>query len=61
MTLQPMSVRPDTSLLDVLQLLLEHRIKRLPVVDDKGRLVGLLGRASVLQALSRDLGAESTS
>ena len=42
MTLQPMSVRPDTSLLDVLQLLLEHRIKRLPVVDDEGRLVGLL-------------------
>ena len=42
MTLQPMSVRPDTSLLDALQLLLEHRIKRLPVVDDEGRLVGLL-------------------
>ena len=42
-------------------MLLEHHIKRLPVVDDEGRLVGLLGRGGVLQALSRDLGAESAS
>jgi len=61
MTPQPVSVRPDTPLLDALQLLLEHRIKRLPVVDDEGRLVGLLGRGGVLQALSRELGPESSS
>ncbi|MBN1813876.1 MAG: DUF190 domain-containing protein, partial [Anaerolineae bacterium] len=61
MTPQPVSVHPDTPLLDALQLLLEHRIKRLPVVDDEGRLVGLLGRGGVLQMLSRELGAETES
>jgi CBS domain-containing protein len=61
MTPQPVTVRPHTPLLDALQLLLEHRIKRLPVVDDEGRLVGLLGRGGVLQVLSREMGADSTS
>jgi len=60
MTPQPVRVQPDTPLLDALQLLLEHRIKRLPVVDEEGRLVGLLGRGGVLQVLSRELGADST-
>ncbi len=34
-----------------LRLMLEHGIKRLPVVDGDGRLVGLLGRASLLRGL----------
>jgi CBS domain-containing protein len=41
--------------LTALNLLLEHHIKRLPVVDDAGRLVGLLGRGGVLQVLGREL------
>jgi CBS-domain-containing membrane protein len=32
--------------------MLEHSIKRLPVLDAQGRLVGLIGRAGVLQALA---------
>lgn len=55
MTPQPICVHPDTPLSAALQLLLEHRIKRLPVVDQEKRLVGLLGRGGVLQALSREL------
>ncbi|MBN1136904.1 MAG: CBS domain-containing protein [Anaerolineae bacterium] len=47
-------------LMAALQLLLEHRVKRLPVVDKQGRLVGLLGRGGVLQALSHELRNEST-
>lgn len=34
-----------------LRLMLEHSIKRLPVVDADGRLVGLLGRSSLLRGL----------
>ena len=34
---------------DALQLMMQHRVKRLPVVDENGRLVGLLGRASLLR------------
>ncbi|MCW5860734.1 MAG: CBS domain-containing protein, partial [Caldilineales bacterium] len=55
MTRDPITVRPDTPLLEALQLLLAHKIKRLPVVDGDGRLVGLVGRGGVLEALARDL------
>ena len=54
-TRDPITVRPDTPLLEALQLLLAHKIKRLPVVDGDGRLVGLVGRGGVLEALARDL------
>jgi CBS domain-containing protein len=55
MTPHPVCVHPDTPLAAALRLLLEHRIKRLPVIDSQGRLLGLLGRGGVLQALSREL------
>jgi len=32
--------------------MMAHKIKRLPVVDAGGRLVGLVGRAGVLAAVS---------
>ncbi len=34
-----------------LHLMVQHGIKRLPVVDENGRLLGLLGRASLLRGL----------
>lgn len=36
---------------EALRLMVAHGVKRLPVVDENGRLLGLLGRASLLQAL----------
>lgn len=48
------TVTPDTSLLDALQLLLRHHVKRLPVVDEQDYLVGLVGRGGILQALSHN-------
>jgi CBS domain-containing protein len=58
MTGQVVTVTPETSLLEALRLLLTHQIKRLPVVDNAGRLVGLVGRGGVLQALSQNLSPE---
>jgi CBS domain-containing protein len=55
MTAVPITVTPETPLLDALRLLLQHKIKRLPVVDVAGRLVGLVGRGAILQALAGDL------
>jgi CBS domain-containing protein len=55
MTGHPITVTPDTALLDALRLLLQHKIKRLPVVDGDGGLVGLVGRGEIMQALARDL------
>lgn len=36
---------------EALRLMVQHGVKRLPVVDGDGRLVGLLGRASLLRGL----------
>ncbi len=58
MTPHPITVTPDTPLLDALQLLLQHKVKRLPVVDEAGRLVGLVGRGEILAALAGELEAE---
>lgn len=55
MTPNPITVTPETPLLDALRLLLQHKIKWLPVVDADASLVGLVGRAEILQALARDL------
>jgi CBS domain-containing protein/PII-like signaling protein len=51
MTSPVITVTPQTTLTDALRLMLQHQIKRLPVVDEENRLLGLLGRASLLQGL----------
>lgn len=51
MTTPVITVHPDTPLTIALQLMTTHAVKRLPVVDAQGRLIGLLGRASVLRGL----------
>ena len=58
MTANPVTVSADTPLLEALQLLLNRRIKRLPVVDREGRLIGLVGRGEILQALAAELQGE---
>ena len=55
MTANPVTATPETPLLEALQLLLQHKVKRLPVVDDAGRLMGLVGRGEILQALAAEL------
>lgn len=44
-------VRPETDITEAARLLKEKRIKRLPVVDEKGRLVGIVSRRDVIQAV----------
>ena len=54
MTAPVFTVHLDTPVGAALQLMTQHGVKRLPVVDAEGRLVGLLGRASVLRGLLED-------
>ena len=51
MTLPVITIKLDTPISEALSLMLRHQIKRLPVVDDEGRLQGLLGRNSLLNGL----------
>lgn len=49
MTLDPLSVTPETSLVEAARLMLEHRISGLPVADAKGAVVGVLTEGDLLQ------------
>lgn len=51
MTSPVLTVNPDTPIINAVELMIERRIKRLPVVDAEGRLVGMVGRAALLGAL----------
>lgn len=50
MTANPIVVHPDTSFGDAMELLRAKRIRRLPVVDDKGVLVGIVVEKDLLKA-----------
>jgi CBS domain-containing protein len=45
-------VRPDTKLTRVLQLMVEHRIRSIPVLDGDSRLTGIIAREDILRALA---------
>lgn len=51
MTTPVITISAEATPADALQLMVQHQVKRLPVVDENGRLVGLLGRASLLRGL----------
>ena len=53
MTSDVVTVRPETSLKDVAAILTERRISGLPVVDEEGRLVGIVTRADLVRAFVR--------
>jgi CBS domain-containing protein len=45
-------VGADTRLTRVLQLMVEHKIRSIPVIDNDHRLVGIIAREDVLRALA---------
>jgi len=47
------TTRPDADIRDVARILDEKRIKRLPVVDEGNRLVGVISRADIVRAMRR--------
>jgi CBS domain-containing protein len=52
MTQEFIYVRPDTKLTRVLQLMVEHRIRSVPVIDGSHRLAGIIAREDILRALA---------
>ena len=52
MSRSPLTVGPAASLGEVARLLEKHRVKRLPVVDEGGKLVGIVSRANLLRGLA---------
>lgn len=50
MTKEPVVAKPGTSIMKAAKLLKENKIRRLPVVDDEGRLVGMLSDRDIKEA-----------
>ncbi len=53
MTKPAVTVGPDETVSHAARLMYSRKVKRLPVVDDRGRLVGIVSRADVLSVFSR--------
>lgn len=55
MSVSPVTALDATSVLDAVALLAQHRLRRLIVVDDAGRLIGVATLEDVLEELAREL------
>jgi CBS domain-containing protein len=53
MTGDVIAVDPDTKLQRVLELMVKHRLKSLPVVDQRRNLVGIIARDDLMRAMER--------
>ena len=53
MTSEFIYVGEDTKLTRVLQLMVNHRLRSMPVIDSDQRLVGMISREDVMRALQR--------
>jgi CBS domain-containing protein len=54
MTTPAVTIRPTRSLSEAAALMLDRSVNRLPVVDPRGRLVGIVTRADLVRAFVRD-------
>ena len=53
MTKKLVTISPDKDIADAAQLMDTHDIKRLPVVDDNGEMVGIVTRGDIIGAMVR--------
>jgi len=51
MSFPPVTGKPDDTISDVAKILDERRIKRLPVVDNEGKLLGIISRADIVRTI----------
>lgn len=51
MSSPPVTVRKETTLLDVANTLDKFNINRVPVIDDKNKLVGIIARSDLVRAM----------
>ncbi len=49
MTLNPITVEPNATVMQAVRLMLQHRISGLPVVDSLGRLIGIVTEGDLLR------------
>ncbi len=53
MSFPPITAKADDDIGDVAKIFDERRIKRLPVVDDDGKLIGVVARADIVRVIGK--------
>jgi CBS domain-containing protein len=53
MTKPPVTIGPGAKLAEAARLMRDRRVKRLPVINDTGLLIGIISRADVLRVFAR--------
>jgi len=54
MTKDPITASPQVGVIEAFEIMLKHDVGALPVVDDEGRLIGLVTRTDLGRALLED-------
>ena len=52
MSSNPISISPDKPLKEAAQIMHEKEVRRLPVVDDAGQVIGILTRGDIVRAMA---------
>jgi CBS domain-containing membrane protein len=55
MSFPPITSKVDDEVMEVAKILDERRIKRLPVVDNEGKLLGIVSRADIVRDIGRKI------
>ncbi|MDN3653108.1 CBS domain-containing protein [Thalassotalea ponticola] len=55
MTKQVLTVKPYDSIVELAQTMLLQKPKLYPVIDDEGRVIGIISRSNVLTAIDRHI------
>lgn len=53
MTRNVLTIHPETSIFDAAQIMLDNKVSGLPVVDDSGKLVGMLTESDIFKMVVR--------
>ncbi|DBB00985.1 hypothetical protein WJX77_009342 [Trebouxia sp. C0004] len=57
MSTPPIAARPENKVADAAVMMLKHKVHRIPVVDTKAQLVGIVTRTDIFTALASETGA----
>ncbi|MFB2646675.1 CBS domain-containing protein [Raphidiopsis sp. BLCC-F218] len=54
MSNNPITISPDQSLKAAAKIIQDHKVRRLPVVDDAGTVIGILTRGDIIRTMAYD-------
>ncbi|PPS43299.1 CBS domain-containing protein [Chroococcidiopsis sp. TS-821] len=54
MSSDPVTISPDKSLREAAKLMHDREVRRLPVIDTEGKVIGILTRGDVVRAMAAD-------